>query len=681
MASHEKSVRFRRLNFILCDLKKLSVAILMALWVVTPARAQPQASDYFDMGPEQLLGAEVTSVSKRTEKLSEASAAIFIITGEDIQRSGVTTIQDALRMAPGVQVAQADSNSWAISIRGFNNTLANKLLVMIDGRAIYNPLFAGTYWELHDLMLSDIDRIEVIRGPGGALWGANAVNGVINIIRKKSIDTQGSQVSLLYGNEEKGTISARHGGSFSEDGYYRVYAKGARHDSSRRINGEDGDDDWENYRSGFRADWGSAFTLQGDIYQSNTDQLNSVPLLTSPYVFIEKETMRSRGVNVLGRWSRDYDDGSMLSVQSYIDYTSRDQILLEDRRTIVDTEVQYNFAPEGIHELTAGGGYRYVADDLGNAPTVIFSPAERQDNLFSAFLQDKITLLPDEWYLTLGSKFEHNDYTGFEFQPNARLEWLASDRQTLWAAISRAVRTPSRLEHDLDQTLGVLPPGTLGVDPAMVVLQGNGDFESEKMTAYEIGYRDQVTPSLSVDVTAFFNDYDRLSTVGFLPTSTVNNGIDPQYLLFPINAVNGMTGETYGLEIFGEWKVSEDWKLSVGYSYLDIFLHVPLNNGFDLETAEHQSPENQVNVRSYWNITPDWSLDTGIYYVDELEAGNVGDYVRLDMNLGYKINENLRFNLTGQNLLDNAHREFGSPGSLNAAEIPRSVFGKLTWKF
>lgn len=641
--------------------------MLSAFLSFLPLCTQAQEIDYFELPPEQLVNAEVISVSKRPEKLSGTSSAVYVITHEDIRRSGVRSVPDALRMAPGVNVAQADANSWAVSIRGFNGVLANKLLVMIDGRTVYNPLFAGTYWELQDVVLDDIDRIEVIRGPGGTLWGANAVNGVINIITKHTNATTGNYLTTIYGNEEKGTVSARHGGAFGPNNFYRVYAKFNEHDSSRALNGDDAQDEWWSGRTGFRADWGDSFTLQGDVYRTLTEQINSTPFVGAPNnMIIENETMASEGANILGRYKKDLDDGALLTVQSYLDYTTRDQILLEDKRLIYDLDAQYNFRPIGVHEIIAGAGYRFTHDDLSGSPSVEFSPASRNDHLFSTFVQDKITLVPDQWYLTLGSKFEHNDYSGFEYQPNARLQYHPDTSQTVWASVSRAVRTPSRLEHDLDQTITVFAPST------EVVLQANRDFDSEELTAYELGYRKQFTPDFSMDIATFYNDYDRLSTIGFLT---------PSVGLFPIQAVNGMKAETYGIEIASSWRVIPDLQLSAGYSFLDMFLHVDQNNGFNLETAEGDSPHHQANARASWNITDNVSLDTSVYYVDQLSQSNVDNYIRLDMNLGFRISDGVTFNLVGQNLLDNAHREFSSPTSLNAAEVERSVFGKLTWQF
>lgn len=647
---------------------RLQTALLGSalFFVMTSVPARAQDIDYFSLQPDQLLEAEIISVSKKRETFADAAAAIYVISQKDIRRSGVTTIPDALRMVPGVQVAQADSNSWAVSIRGFNSVLTNKLLVLIDGRSVYNPLFAGTYWELQDYVLEDIDRIEVIRGPGGTLWGANAVNGVINIITKSAGETQGNLVSGLYGNQEQGTVSARHGGAFGPSDYYRVYAKYFNRDSYRSPAGGDSVDDWKGGRAGFRADWNDNLTLQGDVYRILTDQRNSTPILVAPFAFIEEETIESQGANLLGRFSQNLDDGALLSVQTYLDYTSREQILLDDKRGIFDIEAQYNFANHEHHEIITGAGYRLIHDDLSGAPSVTFSPSSRTDHLFSTFIQDKITLSPDKWYLTLGSKFEHNDYTGFEAQPNVRLQYHPDTTQMVWTAISRAVRTPSRLEHDLNQTLTVFPSGT----PA--VLQANGNFGSERLTAYELGYRKQFNRSLSVDIATFYNDYDDLATIGFLPASLA---------LFPVEAINDKEAEAYGFEIASTWNVTPAFELTGSYTFFELFSHVTNNGGFDLETDENVVPHHQANIRAAWRINDNVTIASSAYYVDQLSQGNVDDYVRLDLNLGWQIEDNVRFNLIGQNLIDEAHREFSSPTSLNAAEVERSIFGKLTWQF
>lgn len=628
--------------------------------------------DYFDLTLEQLLNAEVLSASKKSEPVADAPAAIYVVTSEDIQRSGVTNIPDALRMVPGMQVAQVDSNSWAISIRGFNSVFANKLLVLIDGRTVYNPVFGGVFWEANDLMLEDIERIEIIRGPGGTLWGANAVNGVINILTKHTRDTQGSVASALYGDEEQGTFNVRQGGTFGHAGSYRVYAKGFQRDSSQKPTGGDTYDEWDGFRTGFRADWDDQFTLQGDAYRTNAQQLRPHFSFIAPFAPIEEQTIVYEGVNILGRWTDKRDDGSQLSVQSYIDWAQRDEpINFIDNRIIYDLETQYNFALLGAHEIITGAGLRFLTDDQEGDNNTSFSPQKRRNNIYSAFVQDKITLAPDTWFLTLGSKFEHNEFSGYETQPNVRLQWHLNQTQTLWSSISRAVRTPTPLEEDITTTLAK-------TNNARIAFVPNDEFKSEKLTAYELGYRNQLTSSLSLDLAIFYNDYDYLQTTTVQTFVPVINGIDPPHLLVPIKFTNNMTGKSDGAEIAFNWSVSEDLKIAANYSYLHITLDalVPTQEG-----GESLYPRHQTGTKIFWNINDDWTLDTSVTYVDKLPAGNVDSYIRLDINLGGQISNNLRFNLVGQNLTESQHREMGGATTLNAGEVERSIFGKLTWQF
>lgn len=382
----------------------------------------------------------------------------------------------------------------------------------------------------------------------------------------------------------------------------------------------------------------------------------------------------NNGANLLGRWKKRTDEGGLFTLQSYIDYTLRDDdIGLQDERLIYDLETQYDLPQAGRHEITIGGGYRFTDSMENGSRTIFLDPEGRNDNLFNIFLQDKIALVAERWYLTLGSKLEHNDYTGYELEPSARLAWYPDDKQTLWTSVSRAVRTPNQLERDATARL-VTGPG-----PALVALAPNPDLESEDLTAYEIGYRNQVTPNIALDVTGFYNDYRNLEAIGLRPVTVVNNGIDPPYFFVPFIVNNQMHGETYGFEVAAEWQVTPDWSLSATYSRLEMALHNDPGGAGDSDT-EGRSPEHQASLRSSWNISEDWMLDTSIYYVDELPADNIDKYVRLDLNLGWRINDNLHFNLIGHNLTG-AHQEFGSAGDFNAAKPATSVFGKLTWQF
>jgi len=646
-------------------------------------------ASYFDLSPEQLLNAEVVSASKKQEKVAEVPAAVYVITQEDIARSGMTSIPELLRMVPGVEVARTDSNTWAVSIRGFNQPLADKLLVMIDGRTVYNQLFAGTFWEAQDVPLENIERIEVIRGPGGALWGANAVNGVINIITKNASQTQGNLVSGGGGNYEKDFLTARHGGTFENgNAFYNVYAKESDHGTFDVVDGAAPPHDaWQDYRSGFRTDWGGDnsrdhVSMHGDIYHVTSDDYNDTFSLTPPVSSIVPEAFYSNGANFMQDWRHAYDDGSSFKLQYYVDYTKRVQLLLQDRLTTLDVDSQYNFKQMGRHEIIVGGGYRVTADDTGGSPQVSFDPQNRTSALFSGFFQDKITLQPERWFLTLGSKLEHNVYTGFEVEPDARLEWMPDTQQTVWTSVSRAVRTPDRIERDLNIANVIVGPNVLEPGfPSELVLTENKAFGSEDLIAYEAGYRRQITNDISVDTAIFANDYTNMQSITVGAPFFVPLGADPAHYVFPIVAVNQLTGEVYGAELAANWKVRTDWKLSAGYTRLDMFLHAPLAEGASQETEEGQSPKNQFNLRSYWNINDALTLDTAAYYVGALTQSGVPAYTRVDANLGWSIDKGLRFNLIGQNLFDAAHREFGSITDLNTSQVPRSVFGKLTWQF
>lgn len=640
---------------------------VMGVFLLVFGASPALAFDYFDASPEDLLSAEIISISKKPQTTLQTPAAVYVITKEDILRSGVTTIPDALRMAPGVQVAQVDSNSYAVSIRGFNSPLANKILVMMDGRTVYNPLFAGTYWEAQDIVLSDVDRIEIIRGPGGALWGANAVNGVINIITRPARATQGNVVSLTAGNYEHGTLSARNGGRLGENGHYRVYARAFSRDHYSTPGGGNAYDDWNSKKAGFRADWNNeSLTIQGDIYQTNTRQTARLATFAGPFFEIRRQHLSYEGGNILARTKHFNDQGGLTTLQTYLDFTRRNEPgLLDDRRAILDFDAQHNFSPSGRHEVILGGNYRFTGEKEKGTAIFNISPANDIHHLVGLFIQDRIMLVPDTWYLTLGTKVEHNHYSGIEHQPNIRLEWLPDEAQTFWASVSRAVRTPSRLERDVTFI-------TNNTGANITTLISNDNFDSEELIAYEAGYRRQITPDLTVDIALFVNDYDKLPSYT-LPAAPAGQ----TYLQFE----NGATAETYGAEITSSWRARDNLTLSGTYSVIDIQKHAAELSAFNEYFDEGQTPHQQASLRAFWSINSDWSVNTAAYYTGAMKADNVDSYVRLDVNLGWRITDNVQFNLIGQNLLDDAHREFGDDAALNAAEVNRSVFGKITWNF
>jgi len=637
--------------------------------------------DPFALSPEQLLNATVTSVSKTQERLRDAPAAIFVLNSDDIARSGATSIPEVLRLVPGVQVARGSTWGWAISVRGLNSALTNKLLVLIDGREVYDALFSGVYWEIQDTALEDIDRIEVIRGPGATLWGANAVNGVINIITKKASATQGVLASAVAGNQERALVTGRFGAG-EGDAHWRVFAKYIDRQSQETIPGADARDGLRAWRGGFRADWaanpqGDGFTLQGDIYTTDSGRYRGIPQLTDPYSTTVFEPVSASGANILGRWERDLGESSSLSVQAYVDRTTRDQLPLRNERTAFDVDVQYDLPQIDAHEIIVGARYRYVAEDLVGSQIITVTEPTRYTSLFSGFLQNKITIEPEQLYLTLGSKFEHNDYSGFEAQPSARLQWMPDDAQTLWASISRAVRTPNLLEHDLTISAGVIPPDVLPL-PVSVEVRPSPDFESEVLVAYEAGYRHQWTPDLLTDVSLFYNDYDKLSTLSLQAPAF---GFPPLHVILPIATTNLTSGVAYGFEAWAAWRIDETLNLTASYSYLDLNLDgPPPEAAIGAEAGEGQSPRNQFNLRAQWDVTQRVSIDSTLYYVDDLPTFSVDSYWRVDARVGWRVCDEVLLEIVGQNIFDESHREFGNATEIGATEIQRSVFGRLTWR-
>ena len=619
--------------------------------------------DLTEMSLEALMNIEITSVSKKPQKKSEAAAAIFVITNNDLQRWGVTNIPEALRRVPGLQVARIDANKWAITARGFNSRFANKLLVLIDGRSVYTPLFAGVYWEANEVMLEDVERIEVIRGPGGSLWGANAVNGVINIITKSAADTPGNLVVAGTGNEEKGFADVRHGGQTAGGKNYRVYGRFRSVDSGGPINPGAAHDDSEIAQTGFRMDWDSdttdSFTVQGDYYQGRGGQQLLIATAPAPLV----DDADYSGGNLTGHWTHRSDDQSSLSVQAYYDYASRDSAALYEDRHTVDIEVEHHSVLKDIHALAWGLNYRHISDDT--EPTQIFSlsPAKRSVNLYSAFLQDEISFRDDKAKLTLGSKFEHNDFSGSEIQPNARFAWITDAGNTLWAAASRAVRTPSRGEHAV--SLAVIPPP--------LTIKGNDKYNSETLTAYEIGYRFRPGEHVSVDLTAFYNKYDDLRTIE---------------VLTPASAIfaNDMEGSTHGFEIDTHWRVNDWLDVKANYSWLEVSLDL-VKGSTDVisKSVEDASPQHQANAWFAADLGNNIELDAGVRYVGSLKTFGFPEtdrYVAADARLGWSPREGLDVSLVGQNLFDNAHREF-NPDFIYSVptRVERSIYGKIALRF
>jgi iron complex outermembrane recepter protein len=667
--------------------------VLVTLLSSGSVHADDSMEDYLDLPLEALLSMEVTSVSKKKQSLNEAAAAIFVITQEDIRRSGVTSIPEALRLAPGVQVAKIDANKWAISSRGFNTQFVNKLLVLIDGRSVYTPSYSGVYWDAQDTLLEDIDRIEVIRGPGATLWGANAVNGVINIITKPASDTQGGLVVAGAGNEEKTFGGFRYGSDLNANTQGRVYLKYNRRDSNYQPSTDtQAGDDWKSLRGGFRLDSqvseNDHWTLQGDIYDAEENQtLNlwqdpSDPdnMIYQPFYLAENlaDEVDSSGWNLLTRLDHAFSNQSNLSLQLYYDHTKRAEAFAVQEQDTLDIDLQHQIRLFDNHELIWGLGYRHIQDDFTNSYIVQFLPDSSSSDLYSAFLQDEIELLPNRLRLTLGSKFEHNDFTGFEFQPNARLVWLASEQSTLWAAVSRVVRTPSRLEIGSRIVSRIVPlPPTY--TPTAFYTVGNENFDSEKLLAYEAGYRFQPRSNASFDLSLFYNNYDNLQTFE-QSTSTFTD------IIFD----NKLTAQTYGVELVAEWLPMEWWRLQTNYSYIHISAQLDSDSNDPISItniAEGSTPTHHASLRSMMDLSHAVSFDLWVYYVDELNttsysaAEPISEYTSLNARIAWKPSDDLELSLVGQNLADNRHMEFVGENLLTKTEVERSVYAKIHWNF
>jgi iron complex outermembrane receptor protein len=600
---------------------------------------------------EQLMNLEVTSVSKRPERLSQASSAIQVITQDEIRRSGVTSLPEALRLTTNLEVAQVDSRQWAISARGFNGTTANKLLVLIDGRTVYTPLYSGVFWDVQHVPLWDVDRIEVISGPGATLWGANAVNGVINVITKHARDTQGAYASGGGGTELRGFGGARYGGAAGASVHYRVYGMGFNRDQTALPSDQGAGDDWHLEQGGGRLDWDRSdqtqITLQGDGYDGRVAQPSAGDIRVS-------------GGNVVGRWSHAFSATSDARLELYFDRTHRDipSLFAEDLDTY-DADFQHRAVLARRHDVVWGVGYRLIHDSVGNSASLAFIPSHVQRAWFTGFVQDEIALVPDRLHVIVGTKVEHNDYTGFEVQPSGRLSWTPARGGALWAAVSRAVRTPSRIDRELFAP--AQPPYFLAGGPA---------FQSEHLLASELGYRVQPRDDLSLSISTFYNRYDDLRSLEMAnpPAAT------------PLVLANGQKGKSYGAELTADYRVTDAWRLRAGYTEMRVRIEPkPGSTDTTRGSSEAADPDRHLLLRSSLNLPAHLALDAAARYVSEVAVQQVPGYGELDLRLAWQPVAALEVSVVGQNLLHASHAEFGAAASRR--EIERGVYGRLQWQF
>ena len=622
-------------------------AAAVALIAMSSAMADaPSSGDLADLSLEQLSNVEITSVSRRAERLSDAPASIYVISSDDIRRSGASSLPEALRLAPNLEVARISASTWAISARGFNNSLGNKLLVLIDGRTVYTPLFSGVFWDAQDVALEDVDRIEVISGPGATLWGANAVNGVINVITRSAANTQGLLVSLAGGSEERSAL-VRYGGALGADGHYRVYAKRSAFDRTESVDDLAQSDGWTSDQIGFRADWGDperGFTVQGDHYNGKSDPQPFGPIQIS-------------GTNLLANWNRRRPDGGGLHLQGYFDRTERDDpVTFHDRMDIFDVEFQYD-VPLPTQDVLWGGGYRHARDETASGLLTAFIPGTRDLHWENVFVQDELRLRKN-LDLTLGIKLDRNIYTGTEVLPNVRLAWKPGSEQLLWASASRAVRAPSRIDKEF------FFPGS---PPYLIT--GGPRFVSEVSDVFEVGYRAQPTSSASVSVTVFHHHHENLRSGEQQPDGS-------------FQVENGTAGWTTGLEAWGNLQVTKRWRLSGGL--VELHQHFWTKPGFhdpDGAVDLGNDPKHQWSLRSTVTATPTLEFNVMARAQSALPAPYIAGYTAIDAGVDWRPNSHIELSLFAKNLFGNGHVEF-TPGPLVAAsDYDRSVAARLLWRW
>lgn len=668
------------------------LGMCLMLMLVAGTSSALAEDDLFELSLDELLEIEVTSVSGRAATLMDSAAAVFVITAEDIRRSGVTSIPEALRLAPGMEVAQVDGNKWAVSARGYNQRFTNKLLVLIDGRAVYNQIFSGVFWDVQETMLEDIERIEVIRGPGATLWGANAVNGVINIITRPASDTSGGLLNAIAGNQENATVAARWGGNLGDNGNYRVFAKYLERDANQLPGGTRSGDHWHQSRFGGRIDLAPSsrdkLVLTGEIYDGNSGETAWDLSVEEPYRILTERDQPVEGFNGLARWSRDLSPTEDFTAQASVDHGSRDWGLAYLNLETLDLYADLRTTRIARHDLLLGAGYRVYEDRIQSTATdrARLAPESRTEEVFSFFVQDEIELVPERWKLTLGSKFEYNDFVGTQIQPSARLLFQPTSSASWWGSVSRAVRTPGRADRDVRLVYDVLPPVAPGVPPIIPFALGSRNFDSEILVAYEAGVKWQPSAMLSADLALYFNDYDRLRSSEIGPMVCVP-GLEPlpaclvnpatQALGIVATQNNRAESKTHGLELATIWRPNDRWQMHATYSYFHGEEKQDAGNYFG-DSALVTTPSHQASLRVGFSPSVEWEADVWLRYVGKTAAFNgteVRDFTTVDLRLARRFTDRVTLSLVGKNLFEDARAQFLSePVDVPLTEIRRSLF-------
>jgi iron complex outermembrane receptor protein len=647
--------------------------------------AQDQQPDLTQLSLEQLAKIEVTSVSRKKQKLEDVAAAVYVITQQDIRASGARNIPDLLRMVPGVDVAQITAHTWAISIRGFGDLFTDKVLVLIDGRSVYSPTTSGVYWDQQDVPLEDIDRIEVIRGPGGTIWGANAVNGVINIITKDAHDTQGGLITAGAGMNETADGLVQYGSKIQKAGAYRVFSSYSNLGSQTAADGTPGADGWHTLHGGFRSDWvlsqRDTLTVQGDLLSVREGETGSIVLSDAAFqqLTLTTKTTLSAG-NLLERWNRTLSDHSDISLQVYFDRDNRAEPANPESRNNFDVDFHHHLAAGSRQDIVWGVGFLVTSDNIppAIASSAIYMPQQRTDNLYSIFLQDEIRIT-NSLRLTLGSKLEHNAYTGVEYEPGAQLMWTPAKKHAFWLSVARAIRQPSRSDTDLQVDVATFPLDNGGTGVIRLAGDPDRDRRAEVLISYQAGYRAQINKQFSFDAVGFLNYYHHLQTQEPGAPFPVNPSPD---MVFPLFFDDQAHAQTYGGEIFANWNVVSHWRISPSYSFIHMVVNPdPSSQDTTVAGTEQDTPRHKFSARSLVTLPHNLEWDAALYHVSSFLDVAVPSYNRVDTRIAWHFGEGTEFSVVGQNLLSPRHAEFTDAFFLNHTQIKRSVYGKVTWRF
>ncbi|WP_373081721.1 TonB-dependent receptor plug domain-containing protein [Zhongshania sp.] len=663
---------------LLYKVRSATFCLCLGLWGNEISAKNYHFEDFASLSLEELLDIDVSLGVRRGESLRDSSAAVYVLTRDSIERSGATSIPELLRLVPGVEVTRFGSAKWGVGIRGFNGGIfTNRLLILVDGRSLFSPAKVGMFWDTLDTLIGDIERIEVVRGPGASLWGANAFNGVINIVTRHSADTQGGTLEVGAGNEEEWFTGYRYGVKLGNDKYLRAHIKAFQRDAASRPNGLDNRDDWHSAQAGLRYDQGAAesgaFSLQLNAYEGTEGEELLLPdenSATLQNLFFTKAEFS--GLNVMAHWQHQQNDRSHYSLKFYADHSERTDSLFKLTVDSYDADFQQSYRVDSRQRIVWGLGYRYTEDKLPEQ-YIRYTREQRHYDVASGFLQYELSPF-EQWRFIAGSKLEENDFSGSEFQPTARAIWSYSELGSTWLAVSQAKRTPSRTEHDVRIDFDYVAP------QVQLQIQGSESFHSETLRAYEFGWRHQFRRGLSLDLALFFNEYEGLRTLE--PGAPEPNSAPPPAFVVPVVASNGAAARSWGGELVLSAALTPQWQAELQYSNVQIDIDAERSGDPNATKAEGESPQHRLTLRSNWDLAGGWAINTALRYVDEVEGQNIDEYTELDVHLNKRFAENITLSLVGQNLLDSTHEEYvdkvvGTP----RVEVERGVYVKFKLDF